>query len=371
MLDSVASVPRSSIFDSAAPLRLVLGGRPLDLCQAFDKGPVPRLSAEVYEHEIPGGQYTNLRTQATAMGLGERWREVSRMYAEVNQLFGDVVKVTPSSKVVGDMALYLLANGITPEDVMSRGADLTFPDSVIEYFEGRIGVPPYGFPEPLRSLVLKDRTPIEGRPGADLSPVDFESTTSELANKLDRQPTRAEVLAYLLYPRVFLEFIERQHENGERLTVLPTVAFFHGMGLGQELHLEVEPGQGLVIRLVAIGDPDGEGRRQIFFDLNGQPRRIEIHDRTLGIQIERHAKADPDDPCQVGAPLPGLLASHAHAEGDTVTAGEPLCVIEAMKMESNVTASIDGRIKKIHLAAGEQIESGDLLITLEPVGESG
>ena len=337
--------------------------------QAFDKGPYHG-SAEVYEHEIPGGQYTNLRTQATAMGLGERWREVSRMYAEVNKLFGDVVKVTPSSKVVGDMALYMLSNGLSPADVLARGADLTFPDSVIEYFEGRIGQPPNGFPEPLRSFVLKGRTGLEGRPGADLPDVDFAAVTAELEGRLGRPPEHAEVLSYVLYPKVFLEYIERQHEHGEHLGVLPTVAFFHGMGLGQELHLEVEPGQGMVIRLVAIGDADGEGRRPLFFDLNGQPRRIEIHDRTLGIAIERHAKADPEDPCQVGAPLPGLLASHAHSEGETVAAGEPLSVIEAMKMESNVTAPVTGRVKKIHIPAGEQIETGDLLITLEPISDA-
>ena len=337
--------------------------------RAFDKGPFHG-SAEVYEHEIPGGQYTNLRTQATAMGLGERWREVMRMYAQVNQLFGDVVKVTPSSKVVGDMALYMLSNGLTPEDVLARGRDLTFPDSVIEYFEGRIGQPPNGFPEPLRSMVLKGRTPLDERPGAGLEDVDFAAMKQELEARIGRTVEHKEVLAYVLYPKVYLEYIERQEEHGERLTILPTVAFFHGMGLGQELHLEVEPGQGMVIRLVAIGDPDGEGRRQLFFDLNGQPRRIEIHDRTLGIAIERHAKADPEDPCQVGAPLPGLLASHAHAEGDTIAAGEPLSVIEAMKMESNVTAPVDGRIKKIHIAAGEQIETGDLLITLEPTRDA-
>jgi len=332
---------------------------------AFDKGPFHG-SAEVYEHEIPGGQYTNLRTQAVAMGLGERWRDVMKMYAEVNQLFGDVVKVTPSSKVVGDMALYMLSNGLTPQDVLDRGRDLTFPDSVIEYFEGRIGQPPYGFPEELRSLVLKDRTALDERPGADLPPADLEAAASELQNKLGREATHAEVLAYVLYPRVFLDFIDRQREHGEHLSVLPTVAFFHGMGLGQEIHLETEPGQGLVIRLVAIGDPDGEGQRQVFFDLNGQPRRILMHDRTLGIQVERHTKADGDDPCQVGAPLPGLLASHTHGEGDTVPEGEILAVIEAMKMESSVTAPIAGRIKKIHIASGEQVETGDLLYTLEP-----
>ncbi|MHA7840061.1 MAG: pyruvate carboxylase subunit B, partial [bacterium] len=200
--------------------------------RAFDKGPWHG-SAEVYEHEIPGGQYTNLRTQAVAMGLGERWREVTRMYAEVNRLFGDVVKVTPSSKVVGDMALYMLSNGITPNEVMERGRDLTFPVSVVEYFEGKIGQPPYGFPEPLRSLVLKDREPIAGRPGAELEMADFEQTRRELTKKLDRAPTRAECLAYLLYPKVYLDFLESRERHGTHVSSLPTTAFFHGMGLAR------------------------------------------------------------------------------------------------------------------------------------------
>ncbi len=332
--------------------------------RAFDKGPYHG-SAEVYEHEIPGGQYTNLRTQAISMGLGERWRDVTRMYAEVNRLFGDLIKVTPSSKIVGDMALYMLSNGLTPEQVVERGQNLTFPDSVIEFFEGRIGHPPYGFPETIQKIVLKDRKPLEERPGAGLPDTDLASLREELSNKLGRPATAAEGLSYALYPKVYLDFIERQHALGRHVTFLPTAVFFHGMALGQEIHLEIEPGQGLVIRLVALGDVDADGKRTVFFELNGQPRRILVPDRTLGIQIEKHPKADPDDEKQVGAPLPGLLVNHAHAEGDTVTEGERICTIEAMKMESSVTAPSDGRIKTIHVAAGEHIETGDLLVTME------
>ena len=333
--------------------------------QAFDEGPIHG-SAGVYEHEIPGGQYTNLRAQAVAMGLGEVWHQVGEVYAEVNQLFGDIVKVTPSSKVVGDMSLYLLANGLTPADVMAQGEELTFPDSVIGFFEGRIGRPPNGFPEDLQRLVLKGREPINGRPGSDLADADFDAIRSELKAKLERDPTRAECLTYLLYPSVYLDFLQTLRIHGNHVSVLPTTAFFHGMGLGQEIHVELDRGQGLVIRLVAIGDADGEGRRSVFFDLNGQPRRILVHDRSLGISIERHAKADPKDIYQIGAPLPGIIASYAHAEGEHVSQGERLGVIEAMKMESNVTAPLEGRIKNIALAAGERVESGDLLLTLEP-----
>lgn len=332
--------------------------------RAFDKGPYHG-SAEVYEHEIPGGQYTNLRTQAISMGLGERWRDVTRMYAEVNRLFGDLIKVTPSSKIVGDMALYMLSNGLTPEQVLERGENLTFPDSVIEFFEGRIGHPPYGFPETIQKLVLKDRKPLTERPGADLPDADLASLRDELSNKLGRPASEAEGLSYALYPKVYLDFVERQNELGRHVTFLPTAVFFHGMALGQEIHIEIEPGQGLVIRLVALGDVDADGKRTVFFELNGQPRRILVPDRTLGIQVEKHPKADPDDEKQVGAPLPGLLVNHAHAEGDTVSEGDRICTIEAMKMESSVTAPSDGRIKKIHVAAGAHIETGDLLVTME------
>ena len=330
----------------------------------FDRGPRTG-SAEVYEHEIPGGQYTNLRAQAVALGLGDRWREVTRMYRKVNEMFGDVVKVTPSSKVVGDMALYMLSNGLKPEDVMERGRDLSFPESVIGYFEGRIGQPSYGFPEPLRSLVLKGRPGLSDRPGADLPPVDFGATRNELEETLGREAGADEVLAYLLYPKVFLDYAAASAEHGD-VSVLPTPAFLRGMDPGEEIHVEVEPGKILVIRLVAIGEPDPEGKRAVFFDLNGQPVHVVVHDTTLGIAVLEHVKADPDDPRQIAAPLPGIVAAHAHAEGETIAAGERLCIIEAMKMETNVTSTIDGRIEKIHVAEGARIEAGDLLITIAP-----
>jgi pyruvate carboxylase len=329
----------------------------------FDNGPRTG-SAEVYQHEIPGGQYTNLRAQAVALGLGDRWREATRMYAEVNKMFGDIVKVTPSSKVVGDMALYMLSNGLTPADVNERGRDLSFPESVIGYFEGKIGQPSYGFPEPLRSLVLKDRPGLSGRPGADLAPVDFAATKEELEAKIGRRAEETEVLAYLLYPKVFIDFKEASDAHGD-VSVLPTPAFLRGMTPGEEIHIQTEPGQIVVIRLVAIGEPDTEGKRAVFFDLNGQPLHIHIHDRHLGIAAKEHIKADPEDPRQIASPLPGIVVSHAHAEGANIVAGERLCVIEAMKMETNVASSLDGRIETLHVSEGARVEAGDLLITIE------
>ncbi len=330
----------------------------------FDRSPRTG-SAEVYEHEIPGGQYTNLRAQAVALGLGDRWREATRMYAEVNEMFGDVVKVTPSSKVVGDMALYMLSNGLTPDDIRARGRDLSFPESVIGFFEGRIGQPAYGFPEELRSIILGDRPGLSERPGADLAPVDFDAAKAELSTKMGRDPEDTEVLSYLLYPRVFMDFEEACDSHGD-VSVLPTPAFLRGMQPGEEIHFEVEPGQTLVVRLVAIGEPDSEGKRAVFFDLNGQPLHIQVQDRTLGIVIQERERADVSDPFQIAAPLPGIVASYAVAVGDPVKEGERLCIIEAMKMETNVTATASGRIGKIHIPAGERIESGDLLLTIEP-----
>ncbi len=325
--------------------------------------------ADVYRHEIPGGQYTNLREQAIAMGLGERWHEVTQMYRRVNELFGDIVKVTPSSKVVGDMALYMVSNGLGPDDVLRGGASLSFPASVIEYFEGRIGRPPYGFPEPLRSLVLKGRAPIEGRPGEDLAPPDFDEVERDLEKKLGRPPTSTDVLSYLLYPKVFLDFVAAQERHGD-VSILPTTTFFHGMSVGEEIHVHVEAGRTLVVRLVAVSEPDAEGRRAVFFELNGQPRRIFVRDESLGIAVAEHQKANPDDPQQVAAPLPGLVVSYSKREGDRVVRGERLCVIEAMKMESSVSAGVTGRIRRVVLAAGTRVQAGDLLLEIEAIPEA-
>jgi pyruvate carboxylase len=331
--------------------------------RAFDGGPRTG-NAEVYDHEIPGGQYTNLREQAIALGLGERWREVTRMYRVVNEMFGDVVKVTPSSKVVGDMALYMISNGLSPEDVLRRGEDLSFPESVIEFFQGRIGQPSYGFPQPLRSLVLKGRPPVEGRPGADLADVDFDARSEELAKKIGRKPTVPEVLSYVLYPKVFLDYHAQQTRHGD-VSVLPTSAFLYGMLPGEEIHAHLEKGRTVVIRLVAVSEPDPEGRRGVFLELNGAPRRIFVHDRSLGIQVEKHRKANPDDPKHVSAPLPGLVVSYTKREGERVARGERLAVIEAMKMETNVNATVDGTIRAIAIAPGTRVEAGDLLLEID------
>ena len=238
------------------------------------------------------------------------------------------------------------------------------PESVVEYFQGKIGQPPYGFPEPLRTLVLKGSPVVDGRPGADLPPVDFDAIAGELQGKLGRDPTTAEVLSYVLYPKVYLDFQEQRSRHGD-VSVLPTRAFLHGMSPGEEVHVHVETGRTLVIRLVGVAEPDTEGRRAVFLELNGQPRRIFVRDRSLGIVVESHRKANPDDPRQVGAPLPGLVVSYARREGENVARGERLGVVEAMKMETNVTAPVAGRIAKIVIPPGTRVEAGDLLLELE------
>jgi pyruvate carboxylase len=330
----------------------------------FDGAPKTS-SADVYEHEIPGGQYTNLREQAIALGLGDRWREVTRTYRTVNDMFGDIVKVTPSSKIVGDMALYMVSNGLSAEEVLRKGDELSFPESVVEFFQGRIGVPSYGFPEPLRSLVLKGRPAVHGRPGADLPDVDFDAKSEELRKKIGRAPAIREVLAYVLYPKVFLDYVA-QHEKHGDVSVLPTSTFLHGMTPGEEIHVHLGQGRTVVIRLVAVSEPDVEGRRGVFLEMNGQPRRLFVQDRSLGIVKHENAKANPDDPTQIGAPLPGLVVNFLRKEGERVTRGERLAVIEAMKMESNVEAPMDATIAKIVLAPGSRVEAGDLLLVLKP-----
>jgi len=330
----------------------------------FDGAPKTS-SADVYVHEIPGGQYTNLREQAIALGLGDRWREVTRMYRTVNDMFGDIVKVTPSSKIVGDMALYMVSNGLSAEDVLKKGDELSFPESVVEFFQGKIGVPSYGFPEPLRSLVLKGRPVVQGRPGEDLPDVDFDAKSEELEKKLGRKPAVTEVLAYVLYPKVFLDYVS-QHEKHGDVSVLPTSTFLHGMTPGEEIHVHLGQGRTVVIRLVAVSEPDAEGRRGVFLEMNGQPRRLFVQDKSLGIVKRENPKANPDDSTQIGAPLPGLVVNFLRKEGERVTRGERLAVIEAMKMETNVDAPMDATIEKIALAPGARVEAGDLLIVLKP-----
>jgi pyruvate carboxylase len=332
----------------------------------FDSGPKAG-SARLYQHEIPGGQFTNLREQAAAMGLGHRWREAEKMYAEVNQLFGDIVKVTPSSKVVGDMTLFLMAKEMHPADVLAldENHDVSFPNSVVELFSGVLGVPPGGWPKKLQKIILRGQAPLRGRPSANLEPVNFPEEKSSLEAKLGHTLRKDDVLSYLLYPDVFTKFDKFRHTYSD-VSVLPTPAFFYGLKSGEEITVEIESGKSLIIKFLTISEPHPDGTRTLFFELNGQPREVNVRDRALRVVERAHPKADPADPGQVGAPTAGVISGVAVQANHTVERGAKLLTLEAMKMQSNIYAPISGRIVKILVTSGQHVEAKDLLVTIAP-----
>jgi pyruvate carboxylase len=332
----------------------------------FDSGPKAG-SARLYQHEIPGGQYTNLREQATALGLGHRWREVVEMYAEVNQLFGDIVKVTPSSKVVGDMALFLMARELRPADILKleEKNDVPFPNSVVEMFSGVLGVPPDGWPKKLQKIILRGQAPLKGRPDSNLPPVDFQKEQSLLEEKLGHAVRRDDLLSYLLYPEVFSKFDEFRQTYSD-VSVLPTPAFFYGLKSGEEITVEIESGKSLIIKFLTISEPHPDGTRTLFFELNGQPREITVRDRSLRPTERAHPKADPGDPGQVGAPTAGVISGVAVQRNHAVERGAKLLTLEAMKMQSNIYAPISGRVVKLLVTPGQHVEAKDLLVTIAP-----
>lgn len=320
--------------------------------------------SEIYVHEMPGGQYSNLQQQAKGVGLGDRWDEVKTMYSRVNLLFGDIVKVTPSSKVVGDMALFMVQNDLDEETVITRGKTLDFPDSVIEFFQGYLGQPHGGFPEELQKVILKDREAITVRPGELLEPINFEQLKSELEEKFERTITNKDVLAYALYPKVFEEFMKASQSFGD-ISVLDTPTFLYGLKLGEEIEVEIEKGKTLIIKLVSIGEPQHDGTRVIYFEFNGQSRELVIQDMTVEVDGSIAVKADPSDPNQIGATMPGTVLKVVVSKGSPVKRGDHLLITEAMKMETTVQAPKDGVVKEVYAQAGDAISTGDLLIELE------
>ena len=319
---------------------------------------------DVYQNEMPGGQYTNLYAQAASLGLEERWHEVCRMYAEVNRMFGDIVKVTPTSKVVGDMALFMVANNLTAADVIDGPRELAFPESVAEFFEGRLGEPPGGFPEKLQKRVLRDRRPMTGRPGASLPPADFAATKADLQKLIGRPVNDREVVTQLLYPRVFPEYAAVEAKYSD-LSVLPTPVFFYGMEPGEEVSIDIERGKTLIVKFLTVGDPHEDGSRTVFFELNGQPRETVIMDKALAGRVVGRPKARPGNPLDVGAPMPGLVVRVLAAVGEEVAAGQKLFTLEAMKMETTLIAERAGRVAEAPVQPGTQVEAGDLLLRFE------
>ncbi|MGA9574626.1 MAG: pyruvate carboxylase, partial [Lysobacterales bacterium] len=319
-------------------------------------------TAEVYEHEIPGGQYSNLRPQAIALGLEHRFEQIKKNYAVVNRMFGDIVKVTPSSKVVGDMAMFMTANGLDENDVMAQGDTLAFPDSVIDLFSGKLGQMEGGFPAELSALVLKGRKPLAGPPGAALDPVDFEAEFAAFQAKFDDSLTELDFLSYLMYPEVYRGYYEHQAEFGE-VHYLPTRTFFYGLKQGDEILVKLQRGKTIVIRYIYRSHTDDNGFCRVTFELNGQARSVQVRDETVVPRTAANRKASGRN--EIGSPLMGRLASVLVKAGDAVEKDTPVFVIEAMKMETTIGAPYDSTIKTVHLQAGELVGQGDLVIELE------
>ncbi len=319
---------------------------------------------EVYIHEMPGGQYSNLQQQAKAVGLGERWDEVKEMYHRVSMMFGDIIKVTPSSKVVGDMALFMVQNDLTESSVLEKGHLIDFPDSVIELFSGYLGQPYGGFPEDLQKVILKERTPITVRPGELLEDVDFGKVKEELFKKIKRPVNMFDVLAYVFYPKVFLDYVKSNSEYGN-ITELDTPTFHYGLAMGEEIEVEIEKGKTLIIKLISISDPRIDGTRMVYFELNGQAREVIVKDENVKTLIQSKRKQDVSNPNHIGATMPGTVMKVLVTHGQKVKKGDHLIITEAMKMETTVQAPFDGIIKDICVQDGESIQTGDLLIILD------
>ncbi len=331
---------------------------------AFESG-MQAPSSEVYLHEMPGGQFTNLKAQARSMGLEDRWPEVAQTYADVNRMFGDIVKVTPSSKVVGDMALMMVSQGLTQAQVEDSETDVAFPDSVVDMMRGNLGQPPGGFPTALQSKVLKGEDPVLHRPGRDVPPVDIEEERERLSSELEGMSIDDEDLnGYLMYPKVFLDYMGRHRLYGPVRT-LPTKTFFYGMQPGEEISAEIDPGKTLEIRLQAVGETTDDGEVRVFFELNGQPRVIRVPNRLVAATTAARPKADPANPDHIGAPMPGVVASVGVQAGQKVSAGDLLLTIEAMKMETGLHAERDAIVSAVHIQPGGQIDAKDLLVELE------
>ncbi len=331
---------------------------------AFESG-LPAPASEVYLHEMPGGQFTNLKAQARSLGLEERWPEVAQAYADANQMFGDIVKVTPSSKVVGDMALMMVAQGLTRAQVEDPNTDVAFPESVVDMLKGNLGQPHGGWPDGILKKVLKGETPLTERPGKTLPPVDLEETRAKLSAELGGKSVDDEDLnGYLMYPKVFLDYMGRHRLYGP-VRALPTRIFFYGMEPGEEITAEIDPGKQLEIRLQAVGETTEDGEVKVFFELNGQPRVIRVPNRAVKAKTAARPKAAEGNPAHIGAPMPGSIASVAVSVGSKVRAGDLLLTIEAMKMETGLHADREAVVKALHVNAGSQIEAKDLLIELE------
>ncbi|MDQ1274151.1 MAG: pyruvate carboxylase [Planctomycetota bacterium] len=318
-------------------------------------------TAEVYHHEIPGGQFTNLFQQAHSMGLAHRWHEITDVYADVNQLFGDIVKVTPSSKVVGDLTLYLVTNNIKAQDIVAGNRDISFPTSVVEFFEGRLGQPTGGFPKDVQDKILRGAPAFTERPGANLPPVDLEKAKIKVEERISRPITNEELMSYLMYPDVFIQYAEHRKKYDD-VSVIPTDVFFYGLPMNEEVTLDIEEGKTLIFKLVAISPVNAEGNCTVFFELNGQPREVVIANRKVAASVIKRPQAEEGNIKHVGAPMPGMIVTVKVSAGEKVAINDPLLIMEAMKMEATIYAEHDGEIGQVLVKAKECVETRDLLI---------
>ncbi len=318
-------------------------------------------TTDLYSHEMPGGQYTNLYQQAKSLGLAGQWSEICKAYAQVNLMLGDIVKVTPSSKAVGDMALFMVANRLTPEAILNGDRELAFPESVIELLSGAMGFPQGGFPERIQQIILRDRKPFTTRPGETLPPTDFAKVKETLKTTLRRDPSSREVMSSVLYPKVFDDFAKHEQQYSDT-SVFPTPIFFYGMNTGEEVSIDIESGKTLIIKFLTTSEPHADGSRTVFFELNGQPRDVTVIDKSLEPTQKAAVKADPADINQVGASMPGMVVTVAVQAGDPVKKGQKLLTLEAMKMETTINAERDGKIADVLVKPGSQVSTGDLLL---------
>ena len=334
-----------------------------DYYYPFESG-MKASSAEVFYHEIPGGQYSNLKPQANSLGLGDKMEEIKKAYRDVNELFGDIVKVTPSSKVVGDMALFMVTGNLAKEDILKKGHTLSFPESVISLFKGDIGQPVGGFDPALQKIILKDVTPFTDRPNEHLKPIDLNAEFERFQHQYGDDVTYTDLLSYMMYPKVFEEYYQKRKEYGE-VWHIPTINFFYGLKNDEETIIEIDKGKSILVRLLTCSDPDEDGKRKVFMRLNGQTRIIEIKDQSLQVVTKENEKADKNNKSHIAAPLQGKLSQLLIKEGDAVKANQPLFIIEAMKMETTITATEQGVVNRVVLQPGKMVKAEDLVLEIQ------
>jgi pyruvate carboxylase len=327
------------------------------------EGGIHYSTTDIYRYEIPGGQYTNLKPQAESIGLRD-FEEVKHMYKTVNDMLGGLVKVTPSSKMVGDLALFMLQNKLTPDNIVEKGESLGFPDSVVDYFKGMMGQPAWGFPKDLQRVVLKGEEPITVRPGELLPPADFDEAKKHLRPILKNEPNWRSIVSWCLYPKVVEDFFKSRNEYGY-ITRLGSHVYFHGLAKGETNHVELEDGKDLTVKYIDKGDLNDDGTRSVIFELNGSRREVAVIDNTVEKTAIRIVMADPNKPGEVSSAIPGMISRIEVKEGDRVAKNQGLLVVEAMKMETSITANVDGVVQKILIAEGQNVTPGVLLMVIE------